>query len=273
MMVAMDKELEVAKKLAIEAGAILMTYYRQAVSIDWKAPGDPVTAADREASDFLIANLSREFPDHGILSEEEADDAAWLQYKQVWMLDPMDGTREFIDHREDFAVQIGLVHDGTPVLGVVYQPVKDKLYYAARERGAFLTTAGTTTPMRVSNEPTAARMTMAVSRSHRSARIDAIRGHLRITETIAMGSVGLKIGLICEARAHIYVHPGSKTHLWDTCGPEAILREAGGRITDITNSPLCYTRAEHRNLHGLIATNGIVHDRVVQVTQSVVAGF
>jgi 3'(2'), 5'-bisphosphate nucleotidase len=273
MMVAMDKELEVAKKLAIDAGAILMSYFQQTISVDWKAPGDPVTAADRDASEFIVANLSREFPSHGILSEEEADDAAWLKRNPVWMIDPMDGTREFIDHREDFAVQIGLVNEGTPILGVVYQPSKDKLYYAAQGRGAYMTSAGTTTPMHVSSEHTAARLTLAVSRSHRSARIDAIRQQLGITESIAMGSVGLKVGLVCEGRAHIYLHPGSKTHLWDTCGPEAILREAGGRMTDIANHPLRYTEAEHRNLHGLIATNGVVHDRVVQVTQSVLAAF
>jgi 3'(2'), 5'-bisphosphate nucleotidase len=113
-------------------------------------------------------------------------------------------------------------------------------------------------------------MTLAVSRSHQSSRIEAIRRQLGITESIAMGSVGLKVGLVCEGRADVYVHPGNKTHLWDTCGPEAILREAGGRMTDTSNQPLCYTQAEHRNLHGLIATNGVVHDRVVQVTRSVV---
>jgi 3'(2'), 5'-bisphosphate nucleotidase len=273
MMVAMDKELEVAKKLAIDAGAILMGYFQQAISVDWKAPGDPVTAADRDASEFIVENLRREFPSHGILSEEDAEDNTWLKHSQVWMIDPMDGTREFIDHREDFAVQIGLVDGGTPILGVVYQPVKDKLYYAAEGSGAFMTSAGTTTPMHVSSEHTAARLTLAVSRSHRSARIDAIRQRLGITESIAMGSVGLKVGLVCEGRAHIYLHPGTKTHLWDTCGPEAILRLAGGRMTDVANHPLRYTEAEHRNLHGLIATNGVVHDRVVQVTQSVLAAF
>src|SRR5262249_4882880 len=151
-------------------GAILMTYYQKAISVDWKAPGDPVTAADRDASEFIVTNLRREFPSYGILSEEEADDAAWLEHDPVWMIDPMDGTREFIDHREDFRVQIGLVTEGIPVLGVVYQPVKDKLYYAAPGKGAFMTSAGTTTPMHVSKEQTAARMTLAVSRSHRSAR-------------------------------------------------------------------------------------------------------
>ena len=79
--------------------------------------------------------------------------------------------------------------------------------------------------------------------------------------------------MVCEGRAHLYVHPGPRTHLWDTCGPEAVLREAGGWMTDISNEPLRYNTAEVRNLNGIVATNGIVHDRVVEVTQSVLAGF
>jgi len=79
--------------------------------------------------------------------------------------------------------------------------------------------------------------------------------------------------MVCEGRAHLYVHPGPRTHLWDTCGPEAILREAGGRMTDISNALLRYDTAEICNLNGIVATNGVIHDRVVQVTQSVLAGF
>ncbi|HEY2384682.1 MAG TPA: 3'(2'),5'-bisphosphate nucleotidase CysQ [Terriglobia bacterium] len=272
-MVAMQKELETAKELALSAGAILMGYFEKSVSVDWKAPGDPVTAADRDANDLIVAELKRQFPGHGILSEEEEDDLSRLDRTFVWMVDPMDGTREFIDHREDFAVQIGLVTGGIPILGVVYQPAKDKLYYASAGMGAFLETGGTTTRLQVSAEQTAAMMTAAVSRSHRSSRVTAILDQLRIKESIAMGSVGLKVGIVCEGRAHLYIHPGGRTKLWDTCAPEAILREAGGRMTDASNNPLRYDTPEYRNLNGLVATNSVIHDRVVQVTQAVLATF
>src|SRR5437773_2973872 len=159
----MEQELEIAKKLAQGAGGILMKYYKHAVSIDWKAPGDPVTVADREASEFIVSNLKREFPQHAVLSEEEADDLVRLGRSHVWMVDPMDGTREFIEHRGDFAVQIGLAVAGVPVLGVVYQPSTNKLYYAVKGMGAFLETNGTTIPLHVSREQTASRLTMAVS--------------------------------------------------------------------------------------------------------------
>ena len=270
----MEKELEIAKKLAVAAGGILMEYYEQAVLVDWKAPGDPVTAADRAANEFIVTSLAREFPSHGILSEEATDDFVRLERSHVWMIDPMDGTKEFIDHRGDFAVQIGLVVDGLPALGVVYQPTTTKLYYAAHGAGAFLEIEGAAAvPLRVSAEQTASRMTIAVSRSHRSARVDAIRERLRIKESIQMGSVGLKVGLVCEGRAHLYVHTGGGTKLWDTCGPEAILREAGGRMTDASNNRLQYDAREIKNFNGLIASNGVIHDRAVQVTQSVLESF
>src|SRR5499426_1092875 len=208
-----------------------------------------------------------------MLSEEEPDNLRRLTESHVWMIDPMDGTREFIEHRGEFAVQIGLVVDGTPVLGVVYQPTTEKLYYAAHGLGAFLESNSTVRPLHVSTERTAARMTMAVSRSHRSARVEAIRERLKIKNVIRMGSVGLKVGAVCEGHAHLYIHTGSRTHLWDTCGPEAILREAGGRMTDIFNNPLNYGGRELRNPNGLIASNGVVHDRAAQVAQSVLESF
>jgi len=269
----MEKELAIAKRLAVEAGARLMDYYQQAFTIDWKAPGDPVTAADREASELIVRNLAHEFPTHAILSEEEPDNLSRLDESHVWMIDPMDGTREFIEHREEFAVQIGLIVEGTPVLGVVYQPTVNKLYYGAKGTGAFLESNGAVIPLHVSKEEIASRMTMAISRAQHSRRVEEIRQRLRIKSVVRMGSVGLKVGSICEGVAHLYVHTGSRTHLWDTCGPEAILREAGGRMTDIANQPLRYTTPEVRNTNGLIASNGVIHDRAVQVVQAVIEAF
>jgi 3'(2'), 5'-bisphosphate nucleotidase len=269
----MQKELAAAKALALEAGSILMHYYERTLTIDWKAPGDPVTAADREASQLIVSNLARDFPNHGILSEEEPDNLERLKESHVWMIDPMDGTREFIEHRDEFAVQIGLVVHGTPVLGVIYQPTAGKLYYGAQGLGAFLEYKQDVTPLHVSTEATASRMTMAVSRSHYSRRIDAIRERLRIKNVIRTGSVGLKVAALCEGRAHLYVHTGSLTHLWDTCGPEAVLREAGGRMTDVSNEPLQYCTRELRNSNGLIASNSVIHDRAAHVVQAVIESF
>jgi 3'(2'), 5'-bisphosphate nucleotidase len=106
-------------------------------------------------------------------------------------------------------------------------------------------------------------MTIALSRSHHTADVDLIQRELGITNTIASGSLGLKVGLICERRAHLYLYTTPHTSQWDTCAPEAILHEAGGRMTDTLGNPLQYNVPHARNLHGVVASNGVIHDRVV----------
>lgn len=268
----MKKELQAAREIALGAGAILLDHFSRPARVDWKGPNDPVTTADRAASAYIVAELQRLFPADGILSEEAPDDQSRLGRRRVWLVDPMDGTSEYIARRSEFAVMIGMVLDGVPVVGVVYQPVTRKLYFAAAGNGAFLQQNGDPRRLYVSPERTASRMVIALSRSHSSSRVDHIRERLRIQKSVRTGSVGLKVGLICEGEAHLYVHTGNRTKTWDTCGPEAILREAGGRMTDARNAPLQYTSREVRNLHGVVATNGIAHDRIVKVTQSVVLG-
>jgi 3'(2'), 5'-bisphosphate nucleotidase len=263
-----NSELDEIKRIAQAAGAILLHHYANPTAVEWKGPGDPVTQADRAASALIVDELRRLFPDDGILSEEIPDDSIRLDRQRVWMIDPMDGTREFIAQREEFAVMIGLVDSGVPVLGVVFQPTADKLYYAAAGAGAAMDQRGATTPLQVSSEDAAANMILAVSRSHRSARVDRLRERLSIPDSIQSGSVGLKVGLICEGRAHLYVHMGPQTNIWDTCGPEAILREAGGRMTDAAGNPLRYTDPEVKNLHGIIASNGTIHDRAIRASCS-----
>src|SRR5437773_2650281 len=161
----MQDELEAARTLAVRAGAILLEHYLQPV-VRWKGCGNPVTEADRSASAFLVSELKRFFPEDGILSEEEPDDAIRLSKPRVWIIDPLDGTIEFIGRRDEFAVMIGLAVDGRANLGVVYQPLTEKLYYAASGSGAFLIENRATRRLRVSSESNPPAMTMAISRSH-----------------------------------------------------------------------------------------------------------
>ena len=180
----------------------------------------------------------------------------------------MDGTKEFVARRGEFAVMIGLAVKGEPRLGVVYQPTQDKLYHAAAGDGAYLTLAGVTQRLQVSSEHDPSKATMALSRSHLSGTTEAIRQELGIEKTTQTGSLGVKVGLICEAQADVYVQ-GRGTSVWDTCGPEAILREAGGTMTDWLGNPLRYDVAEVRNLNGVIATNGLLHDSVLKTVREV----
>lgn len=267
----MQSELDIAKALAVRAGAILLEHYSRP-TVYWKGRGNPVTEADRLASSFLVNELQRMFPGDGILSEEEPDDLDRLSRSRIWIIDPLDGTMEFINRIDEFAVMIGLAVDGTASLGVVYQPLTEKLYYAASGCGAFVIENRASRLLQVSRESNPAAMTIALSRSHHSPDVDAIRRELGVEKTLSSGSIGLKVGLVCEGSAHLYVHTSGHTSQWDACAPDIIIREAGGRMTDLLGTPLRYNSSEVRNLHGVIASNGTIHDQVTRAVQYVLAG-
>jgi 3'(2'), 5'-bisphosphate nucleotidase len=181
----------------------------------------------------------------------------------------MDGTAEFIAYRGEFAVMIGLAIEGKPTLGVVYQPTEKKLYYAVSGTGAFVEQGEFARRLQVSREADSSRIIVAVSRSHDSADAKLIRGRLNVERIIQSGSAGLKVAMICEGQAHLYFHAGPGTNQWDTCAPGIILHEAGGRMTDVFNSPLRYNVPDPRNLQGLMASNGVIHDRAIDAAKTV----
>jgi 3'(2'), 5'-bisphosphate nucleotidase len=269
----MEKELEVALNLARDAGRILMEFYAGNTKVQWKGYDDPVTAADHAANEMLVRELSRHFPNDAVLSEEFPDDPSRLSKDRVWMVDPMDGTKQFIERIGEFAVMIGLAIEGEAKLGVVYHASADKMYYAAPGVGAFVQEKWSTKRLRVAPVSDPSQMIIAVSRSHHSPKVDLVCEKLGVTQRIQHGSVGLKFGLIAEGRAHLYVHTSGRTNQWDTCGPEALLREAGGVITDWNGEPMRYNRPEVRNLHGIVATNGVIHERILEATNAALAEY
>src|SRR5436309_6624037 len=137
-----QSEIEVATELARAAGAVLIGHYNSPFLVEQKINAlqemEEVTAADREANDLIVRRLAAEFPDDGILAEESADTERRLEKDRVWMIDPMDGTKNFIQRDGDFAVQIGLAVNGESVAGVVYQPVREVLYRAVRNCGSWI---------------------------------------------------------------------------------------------------------------------------------------
>jgi 3'(2'), 5'-bisphosphate nucleotidase len=259
----MTVELEVAKELAIGAGAVLLKHFAQKSEVRWKGKGNPVTDADQEASRFIVDSLQQRFPSDGILSEEEADNPDRLTKSRVWIIDPMDGTAEFVAGLTEFAVMIGLAVDGRPTLGAVYLPVEKKLYYSESGKGAFVESGSSKRQLRVSSESDPGQATIAASRSHDSPTSQRIREALGIGTVIRAGGVGLKVAMICEGRAHVYIHAGAGTNQWDTCAPEIILHEAEGKMTDVADQPIVYNAANPRNVQGVIASNGRLHSRAV----------
>jgi 3'(2'), 5'-bisphosphate nucleotidase len=252
-------ELACARDLAQNAGELIMRLRRGELDIEMKPGDEPVTIADRKSSEMIVAGIAAKFPTDTIVSEEAPLGA--LVPERMWLIDPIDGTKDYIRGDEGFSVMIGLVVAGRPVLGVVYQPLHQRTFYAS-PGGAFVETAdGTVAPLRVSDVATAGEARLVASKSHRSDDMERVKSTLGIDNELNIGSVGVKLSLISLGVRDLYVSPSTKTKAWDTCAPEAILVRAGGRITDLFGGPIDYAR-ELRHPRGLVATNGRIHDEV-----------
>jgi 3'(2'), 5'-bisphosphate nucleotidase len=265
----LTRELEVAVATAREAGRILMRIYETDFDVELKGAADPVTEADRQANTFIVERLRAAFPDDGVVAEESSDNAAALGKSRIWYVDPLDGTKEFVSRNGEFSVMIGLSIGGESRLGVVYQPALDKLYRGVVGQGAALEQGGELRALGVSSEARPAALRLIVSRSHRSRSLDAVVAGLGITSERPSGSVGLKIGHIVEQSADLYVHVSDRSSAWDACGPEAVLRAAGGRFTDLSGQPFVYGVAELGNKRGILACNAAAFEAVLPVVARV----
>jgi 3'(2'), 5'-bisphosphate nucleotidase len=265
-----ETELRTAISLAREASNKILEYYSLEIEAEEKLGVDnfsePVTAADRAASRLIVDGLAAAFPDDAILSEEESDDVSRrLAATRIWIIDPIDGTAGFIKKDGDFAIQIGLAEKGVPIVGVVYLPFHQTLYYASKNDGAFVIIKdGDPQPLTVSSKTEFSEMIMAFSRNHPSSGIMKILDSFGFADGMQRGSVGLKIGLIAESICDIYIHLSPRTKFWDTCAPQIILEEAGGRVTDIFGEPMHYDTADVQNYGGILASNGVSHDKAVE---------
>ncbi|MFN2502218.1 MAG: 3'(2'),5'-bisphosphate nucleotidase CysQ [Pyrinomonadaceae bacterium] len=275
----LQHELETAVSLARLAGETILRHYREGFLTEEKLGADnyyePVTIADREASRIIVNGLIKAFPTDGILSEEELDNLeVRLSSSRVWIIDPIDGTSGFVNHDGDFCVQIGLTINGVPSIGVVYLPFQDVLTHAVKGGGTYVSLQGAEpNRMHTSDRRDFADMRLAVSRNHRSPRMKRIIEQFGFRNTVSRGSVGIKVGLIVDRTCDIYIHPSPRTKLWDTCAPEIILKEAGGRFTDLFGNTLRYDLAELQNRNGILATNGAAHERAVEYLQPLLREF
>lgn len=264
-----EREVEEAKKAAEAASRRIMEIYAGDFVAEEKLGVDqfyePVTEADRAASRIIVEHLSREFPDDAVLSEEEKDDVEKrLSRDRVWFIDPIDGTSGFVKRDGDFAVQIGLAEKGKPVVGVVLLPFHKTTYFASKGGGAFCESNGKLVRLETSTTTNYREMQMAVSRNHRSPKIGAILREFGVKGEMQRGSVGLKIGLIAERTCDLYIHISNRTKHWDTCGPQAILEEAGGKLTDLFGDEIRYDTEDVQNHGGIVATNGAVHETTIE---------
>lgn len=234
-------------EVASQAGRVILEIYDQAYEVIEKADGSPVTVADHRAHDLISEQLAPLLPGTPLLSEESAEisyqqRADWLRF---WLVDPLDGTKEFIRRNGEFTVNIALIEDGVPILGVVHTPVRRMTHFAVTGGGAWRQVED------AAAEPITIRpyldgaVRMVASRSHSGAEVDQFRDSLRAqsgqeVETVSMGSA-LKVCLVAEGVADVYPRLGP-TSEWDTGASHCILNEAGGRLMDCAGNELQYNK-------------------------------
>ncbi len=263
----LSDEIAEAIRIAREAGAILMKVYATDFGVRYKSKSDPVTEADTLANAYIVGELREAFPGDGIVAEESEDRSDAMRGGRCWYVDPLDGTKEFVARNGEFAVMLGLAIEGEARLGVVYQPVTDKLYAGVVGAGATLEQHGVRRTLEVSEVSNPSQLHLVVSRSHRNRAVGRVVAELGIRKETQIGSVGLKAGLIADRKADVYLHISSKSSAWDACGPEAVLRAAGGRFTDLAGDPYSYVRKDMRNRRGIIACNAAAYDAVLPVAE------
>ena len=258
-----DREGMVAtfRRLAILAGdEIMKVYEADDFEVDQKADTSPVTAADLTADAVISEGLRRAFPSLPLVTEEQAESHE-LDVDTFLIVDPLDGTKEFVKRRGDFTVNIGLIEKGTPTLGVVYAPARGRMFYtvqdgAAEESGDLLAdTMGTIQPICVS-EPDNSALRIVASKSHRSPELETYIGQYSVADSVAAGS-SLKFCLVATGEADFYPRLGP-TMEWDTAAGHAVLRAAGGEVRRFDDlSVLQYGKPEFRNPYFLAMAPGV----------------
>lgn len=231
-----SQELEVATRAAQEAGAIIMALYGKDYRIEQKGKNNPVTAADLEANQKIREIIGGRYPDDGWLSEEDSDNLSRLRVSRVWVIDPIDGTREFIEMVPQFAVSIGLVVDGEPVVGVVYNPVRERLYQASKGGGARLNDR----PIRISTRREVKGASLLVSRSEPKRKFRPFEEICRIKP---VGSIAYRLAKVAAGGGDATM-TFRTVREWDICAGVMIVKEAGGMVVDGEGKGLVFNQPE-----------------------------
>jgi len=250
-------DLALATRAAREAGRVIMGYYQDEYEIRQKGKGNPVTTADLEADKVLKSTLLSGTPGDGWLSEETVDSPERLEARRVWIVDPIDGTKEFISGMPQFAISVALAVDGDIAVGVIYNPARDELFRAARGGGVTLNDR----PVRVTDQGDLRQANILASRSEVSrGEFDRFQGDFRITP---IGSIAYKLALVAAGQADLTFTLTPKTE-WDFAAGWLLVSEAGGRVRVLGDHPQTFNQPDPR-VAGLVATNGRLHDPVLRL--------
>lgn len=239
--------LDDIRTITVEAGRKILAVYEREYNVTHKDDKSPLTEADRVAHDLIVEHLAALTPALPVLSEEStaSDYAARATWKRFWLVDPLDGTKEFISRTGEFTVNIALIDNGRPVLGVVHVPVRGETYSACLGNGAFRQVGEN------SGEPIRVRpyrdgpATVVASRSHSNKDTEAFLQSIGEHNVANMGS-SLKFCLVASGQADVYPRLGP-TMEWDTAAAQSVVEEAGGRVIDVQGKPLLYNKADLHN--------------------------
>lgn len=252
----MKDVLMTAKELAREAGRIILEVYLKDFTVDYKDDYTPVTEADRKSNNYIINVLKNKYPECAILAEESPDDPD-SRIKNDWcfIIDPLDGTKEFIKKNGEFTVNVALVYKGKAVLGVIGIPVTGELYYAAKGIGAFYENEGQARKIKVSDKTQD--ICLLVSRSHKSEKLKQLieRNNIKNIKTVGSAIKGCRIA---SGQAEAYYRFG-KTMEWDTAAMQCIVEEAGGVFRQMDDTEMTYNRLNSVNEKGFYVLNNIIN--------------
>jgi len=253
-------EFEIALNAAIKAGKEIMKVYRSDFSSKIKEDGSPITLADLKSNKIIKEVLSK--TGHMILSEEGKDDKKRLDEKKIWIVDPLDGTSDFVNRTGEFTVMIGFVEQKKPVLGVIYWPTENTLFAAEKGVGAWKFSNASWKRIFVSKISELSKCRAIGSRYHISEVEKDLLKKLQITKFTSIGS-SLKVAKISSNSADVYITTTNKMKEWDTCASYSIISEAGGKMTDMLGNDLSYNNRHVNHENGILVTNNLVHDRII----------
>jgi 3'(2'), 5'-bisphosphate nucleotidase len=239
--------------------------YRTDFAIQYKAPADPVTLADQGANELICRRLAALYPGVPVVAEE-SDPATFSGFRaaeRVFFVDPLDGTREFVDRNGEFAVMIGLLEDARPSVGVINAPALGIAWGGIVGSGAWRFADAAREPIHVSSENELAKSRIVASRSHRTAVLEEALRMLGAARLDPLGSAGLKCHEIAAGLAEAYVAPGPAGSRWDVCAGEALVVAAGGQVSDVHGEPIDYRGEKLANDTGIVASNGLIHDSIL----------
>jgi 3'(2'), 5'-bisphosphate nucleotidase len=246
-------------EIAVAAGRLIMEIYNLPDrNIEKKIDNSPVTKADKEANLLICSELERLFPNIPIITEEGDIPPYSIRkhYDYYWLVDPLDGTKEFINRNEEFSVHIALMHENRPILGVCHLPAFNETFFAAKGCGAFRQKDGKTILLQADTfSMTQSGLAIAVTRSHFNQATADFIADFNFPRLIARGS-SLKMLLIAAGEAHLHPRFGT-TMEWDTAAPQIIVEEAGGSITLFDGSPMPYNKEDLRNPNYIVKAREI----------------